>query len=306
MSTNVQNGVESIPTLVISKNYALRSLEFSFLIGLGIFFLSLPFCRSKKSSWDAICARRVLSLLRLFCFAEVGCLAVLLYFYCTHSNPIYLHAALKYNNKSSWVYGFGRPVAGILFIAFGFFAEIHPVPRLLCMVGTLGEVMGDSLSAFQIHGYISQVQDKGAPNNGYSINDLNVYFWRDIISVGLCTATFAYTMYLSVMLGFCLPQLIHPSLLSGSFYDRFEVMHVGRLKRKYMEQLGTIESPPPPLVPRKSLRELVENEFNHITTVSAEVGSDDNLYETGLDNTLDEDIIIQYKKGDLFDFAPMK
>jgi hypothetical protein len=306
MSTSLQNGVESIPTLASSTNYALRSLELSFLIGLGLFVVSLPFCRSKKSSWDVICARRVLFLLRLFCFAEVGCLAVLLYMYCANSSPIHLHAALKYNNNDSWVYGFGRPVAGILFIAFGFFAEIHPIPRLLCTIGTMGQVMGDSLSAFQIHGYISQVQNKGAPNNGYSISELQIYLWRDIISVGLCTVTFAYAMYLSVMLGFCLPQLIHPSLLSGSFYDRFDVMHVGRMKRKYMEQAGTIDTPPPPLVPRKSLRELVENEFNHITNVSAEVGGDETLYETGLDHTLDEDIIIQYKKGDLLDLALMK
>lgn len=306
MSVSVQSGAESIPTLVTSTNYALRSLEFSFIIGLGLFIISLPFCRSKKSSWDVICARRVLLLVRLFCLAEIGCLAVLLYMYCTNYNPIYLHAALKYNNKDSWVYGFGRPVAGILFIAFGFFSEIHPVPRLLCAIGTMGQVMGDSLSAFQIHGYISQIQDQGAPQNGYSIEGLHVYFWRDIISVGLCTATFAYVIYLSVMLGFCLPQLIHPSLLSGPFYDRFEVMHVGRLKRKSMEQAGTIETPPPPLVPRKSLRELVENEFNHIITASAEVGGDEILYEAGLDHTLDEDIIIQYKKGDLLDLTPMK
>jgi hypothetical protein len=125
------------------------------------------------------------------------------------------------------------------------------------------EVFSACISAVQIHEHIYQVRNFNAPRYHYQTQTLRLFFWRDIISVGMSTVTLMISFHLMCLLGCFLPQLIHPSLINGKFYNRYESMKMVRLGRKFMEALGLIESPPRPLVPRSQLlKEMVKGQFH--------------------------------------------
>lgn len=306
-SFDITSSIKGILTSWTSGDVAVTAIKFAFISGLGIFLICLPFCRSRKSWWDPIAARKVRNFLRLFVFLEVSCLAILLGFYLSYGNAIYLHSGFSFGNGDSWLYGFARPSSGILLILFGFFGDMHPIPRIICLIGCGGELLGDALSAYQIHDQISQVTRLNAPSNGYSVSLLTAYFWRDLVSIALCTIVGMFVGYYLVMLGCFSPQLIHPALISGDLYDRYWVMHNNRELRKGMEKSGIIDSPPPPLMPRKTLKELIQNEFNHISNdlMNEAVDGVDEMHEQGLDVRQDDKWIIRYHADDLEEGKPI-
>lgn len=240
---DVASVVQAVPSGFQSESLALNHIKYSFVVGIGFFLLMVPFCKSRKSFFDAVAAQKILKLLRTLIFVEIICLLVLLSDYVETGNPIYLHAALDYGNGDSWLYGFGRPVSGLVFIGVGLFGALYPIPRLLCMLGCFAEIVGDAISAFQVRDQYNQVREEGAPSNGYSEYGLQVYYWRDIVSIALCSTIFLSMAWLSCIVGWCDPQLIHPSQVTGHDLDRVSVLHNMRTKRKYMERVGLVEAP---------------------------------------------------------------
>lgn len=237
-SANIQTAAQQIPASFESTDLVLTHVKYSFIIGVAIFIIVFPFCRSKKSFWDAIAARRVVAVLRFFVLIECLANCVLLHLYLAYGSPIYLHAQLSYGTGDSWLFGYGRPIAGLVFIGLGLFGDMHPVPRVFCMIACGGQVFTDTLSAYQIHDYYKQVKFHSAPSNGYSLDTLLVYYWRDIIAIGLCTSSLLFAGALACIVGWCDPQLIHPSFISGKEYDRYAVMHMMRDRRREMDING--------------------------------------------------------------------
>lgn len=237
MSTFVS---ESLPDALQSDEIALVHLRYSFLAGFGIFVILFPFCSSRKSFFDAIAARKIIRNLRLFIVIEFALLGLLFFYFFTKGSPLELHAYLAYGDGDSWLYGFGRPSGGFLMIGFGLLGDMHPFCRILCCIGCCAQILGDGLSAFQVRDYYWQVMNFGAPTNGYSPTSLLIYYWRDVISFGTCVTLFMFALYLSVVVGCCPPQLIHPALISGQDYDRFSVMSALREKRRNMGIMGIL------------------------------------------------------------------
>lgn len=238
----VENSFQSIPVAFQTGDGVISFLKWGFICGLALFICCLPFLRSRHSFFDVFAVRKVLKLLRCMILLEIACLCLLLYFYITYGNPIQLHAALSYGNGESWIYGYARPVSGIILLSFGFFGEMHPGTRFLCIIGCLLEGMGDAISAYQVHDYSNQMQKESAPSNGLSSLAWQTYLWRDIISFALCTVNLFLVLHLMCILGFCLPQFIHHSQISGDDYDRYGVMHRLRSERKVMAEVGLVES----------------------------------------------------------------
>jgi hypothetical protein len=255
------NALENIPEGVTSTETPLLSMRYSFVVGAGCFVVFFFLCRSNGSNWGIGSARKAIAILRGVVFTEIVCICILLYFYIENGRPISYHSALKFGNGDDWLFSYPRPVAGIFLIGSGMFADMHPFLRYMCCAGCIVQILGDSLSSYQIYDYKNQVSRLNAPSNGYTIYTLTIYYWRDIVSISLATCILFLTLYLVAMLGFILPQLIHPSIISGRNYNRFEVMHSGRSKRKFMESTNTISSLPPPLVPRKTLQMRIEEQF---------------------------------------------
>lgn len=265
----------NIPSGATSTETPLFAAKYGFIVGIGSFVLFFFMCRSNGSNWGIGSARKAISIIRAVIFFEVVCLCVLLSLYIKFGVPISLHSALRFPNGENWIYGFPRPVAGILLIGCGVFADTHPMIRYACCIGCFVQMLGDTISSYQIYDYKHQIQNFNAPTNGYTIQALEIYYWRDIVSIALSTCTLFLVAYLISMLGFLLPQLIHPSVISGKFYNRFEVMQNGRSKRKFMENKDIIFSPPPPLVPRKTLQMKIEEQF-HQRQKSIEISENSN------------------------------
>ncbi len=105
------------------------------------------------------------------------------------------------------------------------------------MLASAVEIFCDTLSASQIREQYRQVRFHDSLSNGYSLDGLMAYYWRDIVSIGLSTTVLLLAGYLTCILGVCSPQLIHPALINGRDYDRRAVMRVARDKRREYERL---------------------------------------------------------------------
>jgi hypothetical protein len=175
-------------------------------------------------------------------------LFILYYFYFDHGPPVRLHEYLNYGNGDSWLYTYGRPTAGVVFIGVGMAAEIHPVLRFSCLIGCVVEVFGDSLSAFQVRDYYNQVKFHDAPSHGYSSDEFLAYYYRDIVSIGVCTVIIMLVGLLTVVVGLCEPQFIHPSLISGNELDRYAALTSLRTLRRIMGMSGIL-GPKVPVMP---------------------------------------------------------
>ena len=219
---------EAIPIAINSVQAPLSLIKYSFLSGLALFVILLPFCRSYKSFYDAVAAKRVLSVVRILIMIEAIFLIILLYYVIKYGSPLQLHALLELEGGTSWLYSYGRPVSGILLITIGMMGEMHPIPRLVCIFGCFYEICLDSLSAVQVQDYYHQLQTMNAPSGLYSEQSLLYYYYRDIISIGLCSAILFFVSHLTCILGFCHPQLIPLHNLSGGEYDRAAVMREHR------------------------------------------------------------------------------
>ena len=230
----------SLPEALSSYQITLVDLKFSFIVGLAVFLIFSPLYGSRKSFFDAIAARNVVTFARFFVFAEILLLLILFYFYFEHGSPLKLHQWLGYGNGDSWLYTYGRPTGGLVFISMGMLAEVHPLNRILCIIGCCGQMFGDALSAYQVNDYINQVASNHAPNNNYTRNEMLAYYWRDIVSFGVCTMLLLLVGLLTVILGCCEPQLIHPSLVSGNDLDRYAAMRTLKDRRRIMGIQGML------------------------------------------------------------------
>ncbi len=183
----------------------------------------------------------------MFLIFEFGCVVMLFYYYFSRGSPLALHAQLSYGNGDSWLYGYGRPTSALVFICLlGIVSDMHPFLRWFTMVGCGVEIMGDAISAYQIHDYYNQIRDLSAPSNGYSPDQLMSYYWRDIVALGVSTTTLMLIAFLTCIVGWCPPQLIHPAQISGYDLDRYEVMRTQRNRRRQMEQRGFLGAVPAP------------------------------------------------------------
>lgn len=239
--------VKSIPAALESQNLVLNHLKYSFLIGLAAFLVLFPCYRSRKSFFDAIAARQIIRIARFFIICEFLCVLTLFYYYFKYGSPLSLHAGLSYGNGDSWLYGYGRPTSALIFICLiGVICDMHPYLRWIVLIGCLVSIFSDAISAYQVYDYYKQIRDQSAPSNGYNSDNILSYYWRDIISFGLGTCILFLVAYLTNVVGWCDPQLIHPALISGYDLDRYTVMHEQRERRHVMEQRGFLGPIPAP------------------------------------------------------------
>jgi hypothetical protein len=231
---------ESLPDAVSSSSIVLVHIKYSFVMGVGVFLLLSPLYRSRKSFFDAIAARSVVRFARFFILVEILLLFVLYILYFQYGRPVRLHALLAYGNGDSWLYSYGRPTGGLVFISVGLMGEIHPLPRIMCVIGCVGQIIGDALSAAQVRDYYNQMTNLSAPASNYTPDAMLAYYWRDIISLGVSTVVLLLSGFLCVIVGFCDPQLIHPSLISALDLDRYQAMRSLREKRREMEREGVL------------------------------------------------------------------
>ena len=83
----------------------------------------------------------------------------------------------------------------------------------------------DCLSAFQVGNYIDQINSTNAPTGSYSYRNLQVFYWRDIISCGCSYLILLLCCHLSNIIGWLSP-IISYQRLKGIGIDRTMDMRV--------------------------------------------------------------------------------
>jgi len=167
---------------------------------------------------------------------------ILFTYYLNYEKLVQYNSIFAYGNGDDWLYGYSRPTFGLCFIGIGLFSELHPAIRIICLIGALFQFTCDFFSAYEVHNYYYQVEHLDAPDHGYSRRMYATYYWRDIISTCVDIIIALICCQLCTIIGWCEPQLIHPSLISSKDLDRYQSMHYSRAMRHQMEGMGIIES----------------------------------------------------------------
>ena len=241
-----QDNMNDAASTLTSSNTALESIKYCFIFASGIYFLSIPFCRSRKSFWDVVAARLVVKIVKLLTLLQLIALLWLLYDVIKHGSPIQLNPVTQFSGSKnsgsniSWNYGYARPVSGMIFFVMGFFSDMHFSFRFCVMTGCWIQAVTTGLSAFQVNGYYHQVVYKSAPLNNFSRRSLQIYYWRDIFTLGLSMLLLYYILHLSILVGLLNRPFISYQEINGGDIDRCKVMLEQREQRK-IQEMGQIE-----------------------------------------------------------------
>ena len=218
-------------------------LRYAFILACLAFIALSPLYRSRKSWFDAIAASRMITILRILIFLEIFGDLLLLYFRIRLGSPLTLNQFTSYGNGDSWVYGYGRPLAGIFLIGAGTMGDMHPLARIICILGLIIQIFGDTVSSIQILSYIQQEHTLGAPTGLYPKIYLIIYYYRDIVSFGLCCYILLLNSLFISTVGICNPPFITFQTIAGGDFDRCEIMRQQRqLKKEFDMNYKSIQS----------------------------------------------------------------
>ena len=180
----------------------------------------------------------MIRIIRFFIILVMIPMGIILYYFAVYGSPIIINQPLSYgaDGQGSWTYSVTEPIFGIVFIGIGLFGDTHPLFRITCLIGCGGELFGTALISYQVYYFIQQVNQNNSPSYRYTLHDLNVLYWSSVIIISMCTFIFMSTSLLCCIVGWCSPQLIHPSHISGKDLDRCEVMRNQILHRLLVEK----------------------------------------------------------------------
>jgi hypothetical protein len=174
--------------------------------------------------------KMIIRLIRTLVGLEILFLLPLLYFEVFFGPPFNTNVITSYGDGDSWIYGYGRPVAGIILIGFGMLSNMHYIIRYICYFGSLAEVAFDIISALQVRNYQISTQTKSAPMGKYSYNAYSVYILRDLVSMCTCALITMMMSYLTYSLGYS-KQKFPFWKTEGGELDRAEMMRTELTKR---------------------------------------------------------------------------
>ena len=117
------------------------------------------------------------------------------------------------------------------------FNDMHSFSRYFCLLGSFTQGIIDAMSSFIVSNYLIQVKQNSAPTELYSIQLLNFYYWRDIISFGFCIWIILTCLHLCCIIGFLQPQLISYPQITGGEIDRPNVFQKQRKIRQIYDYL---------------------------------------------------------------------
>ena len=126
------NFVDIFKLFMIEKNETLFSIQMIFFASAAWTMLSVYLLASRKSFSDAIAARNIMRRLRIYLFLEYPLNIFLFVMVVNFGAPIPAPSRwTSYGTRSgeSWIYGYGRPLCGLLFLAFGGIGDMHAGAR---------------------------------------------------------------------------------------------------------------------------------------------------------------------------------
>lgn len=179
--------ITSIGDELSHRDPIVNAIFISFGISLFLFLFWCLLLSYKYSQEELTKIRYHTYCIRYLICIEVLLITPLIYIRSKLGPPFQLHVVTDYGNGDSWIYGYGRPITGIILIGIGSFCNVHFVIRNVATAGCLIQISLDIISAVQISSYQQQMNSSGAPSRGYSNTTYTLYKYRDVISIGVCT-----------------------------------------------------------------------------------------------------------------------
>lgn len=119
----------------------------------------------------------------------------------------------------------------------GFVGELHAAFRITCAVGALTQCTFDFFSAFLLGEYLIQVHDHNASTGEYTSFTLLQYYWRDLVSFGICIWISLLALYLCCIVGFFANVYVSYQAINGGPTDRLLTLETEREKRKIYDYI---------------------------------------------------------------------
>jgi hypothetical protein len=210
-----------------TDNLHLLRLVVALIIGLTLFVIlvaTIIFRRTKGKILKILFARHVSLLMRYLVVIEAVLNLILLVCTIKYGSPVNVNQFASIGKRTSWTYGYGRPLCGLsVTTPSGLIAAAHPWLRIICISSAFVQLTFDSFSAFQVGHLLDQVSSSEAPTGLYSQESLNLYYWRDLISVSISFMIVLLGCLLSTVAGWVEPDVRY-SKVEGSELDRTQVM----------------------------------------------------------------------------------
>lgn len=210
-----------------TENRHILRLVVALIIGFVLFVIivvTLALRKSKGKISKILFARHVSLSLRILVIIEAVLNLILLVCTIKYGSPVNVNQFASIGKRTSWTYGYGRPLCGLSVMATsGLIAAAHPWLRMICICSAFAQVTFDSFSAFQVGHLLDQVSTSGAPTGLYSRESLNMYYWRDLLSVSISFMTVLLSCLLSTVAGWIGP-IVQYSKIEGSDLDRAQNM----------------------------------------------------------------------------------
>jgi hypothetical protein len=225
----------NVATALLTTEQPTYSLKIGLIVGIACYASLLFFFYGRqKSYWDVYATKKLMNYIRAVVFIEILCLLFLLYYTIGFGNPLtnVTNSAWQLKKGLSWIYGYPRPVSGIILVGFGMAADVHIFVRVFCILGLLLQIVSDVISATQVYLYYGTVKDGNASGGNYTDSEMYQYYMRDVVSVGICTTILLLMLHLTIMLEISLHQYFPYSMIVGGDMDRCEVMRQQRSIKK--------------------------------------------------------------------------
>lgn len=210
--TTAREGIEYLLFTTVSS-----FISFTIVYSLSLFF-------AKKIGAEQT-VRRLIQLIRLLIVLEIVLLIILISFKYLLGPPFQIHVITDFGNGDSWIYGYGRPFAGLALIPLGLLCDMHVAFLYISLAGCIIETALDSIAVIQVSNYQAQVTQYNAPPGQYTPFDYSLYIWRDCFSISICLfLCLSYIYVLSLTGWFRGRRSLNFRQIEGGLLDRSAVM----------------------------------------------------------------------------------
>jgi hypothetical protein len=239
---------DKIEPAISSSSEVLKHVKIAFIVGLLTFMLLLIVQKLRGLSAFAgpDAAHASLAFARLLVLGHVAASGVLLYWTVQRPVPIaktsWPRILVGTRYEMSWLHHLPRPVIAILSISLGVGAAYHPVPAILCILGSLLELIECTISAVEVRDYITQALVSKAPlcAGWITTGSLMAYYYRDLVSVALVSALLLSVFHVMILVGYVGPvdETEKERLLTYDLVDRGHLDRTGRMREQRSSQLA--------------------------------------------------------------------
>lgn len=233
--------LDMIQPAIASTSDVLIDIKTAFLTGLFVFICTLVFQKSQGIEiFSGAKAAHASQLMAKLCIGlHVICSIVLLFWMLTRDNLIgrtswpRMFSGSKY--ECSLIQHPPRPVFALILVPLGVGAAYHPIPAVICITATIVDMIASVISAVEMRAYMNLLLADQAPlGQGYTSAKVLAYYYRDLVSIGLCSCILFSLLHVMITIGYVLgPGDLSNAIWSSAFTSKSD--HSDKQQTQYSE-----------------------------------------------------------------------